>query len=143
MTALSHHRIHAPLLDELSHRLVGAPFEVGARGPYSFYCLGLWLYLLEQSTRIRLEDPFAGRDRSGILAFWAFFEEVKAPPYQLLDALYSRDGHDAHVSTIVSESGRVATTERPRGVQPGGVRLEELGVALQKAQSVYRLRVLA
>lgn len=120
-----------PLVDER----LGKPFRPGARGPGAYYCLGLWLDLLEKATGIVLPDPFQKTEDEALLGFWRRFIEIPKGDLRPLDVLFWRWAHgEAHVATV--ESGRWAVSITPAA----GVHRVPLRDAVKRAEKVYRLR---
>lgn len=140
-------------LGVIARELVGRPYEWLARGPGSFYCLGLLLYLLEEAAGVRLEDPYAGGgDHGALLAFWRRFRalELGQEPVQALDAVFTRGtaSRVPHVSVVVSP-GWAIQVERTQGLDlsgapiPGQVHRVRITDAIApEGAEVYRLHEL-
>lgn len=128
-----------PALSDLIDEVISRPFEWLARGPKKFYCLGLWLYLLEGSQGIRIEDPWEHPNIHVLRDFWMLFDSI--PPSQAtrpLDLLFWRWGPgQPHVATVESDRWVVS-------VEKGlGVTREKSNEAIARAEAGYRLKVLA
>jgi hypothetical protein len=126
-------------LSELIDEVISAPFEWLARGPAKFYCLGLWLYLLEHSQGIVIEDPWQNPKIEVLRDFWTRFDEI--PPAEAtrpLDLLFWRWGPgQPHVATVEDDRWVVS-------VEKGlGVTRELHHEASARAERGYRLQVLA
>lgn len=122
-------------LGALVDERLGRPFQPGARGPNAYYCLGLWLDLLERATGIVIPDPFQKPTEKALLTFWRRFLEIPKGDLRPLDVLFWRWGRDeAHIATV--EDDRWAVT-----ISPGaGVHRMPLRDACARAEKAYRLR---
>lgn len=121
-------------LREAIDRRLGLPFKWLSRGPGSYYCLGLWLDLLEELTAVRLADPFVTRSRSGLIDFWRYFTTVSVDreirPLDLLHWKYG-DGR-SHIATVESDRWAVSVSEGT------GVHRLPFPIAFNRSERVYR-----
>jgi len=115
---------------------LGRPFMRGARGPGAFYCLGLWLDLLEAATGIVIQDPFIRPEAESLRNFWDRFVKIRANNLQPLDILFWRSGPDAHVATVEDSRWGVSTSPA------AGVFRAPLDDLVRRASDFYRLREL-
>ncbi len=119
---------------------LGRPYRPFARGPLAFYGIGLWLYLLEKATGIRIEDPFAAPSGpSGFLDFGKHF--VRLPDLgsiQTLDVLWWRRGPGYSDLGVVENDrhGLCISVER-------GVHRRPLLELMVDAEKAHRLKELA
>jgi cell wall-associated NlpC family hydrolase len=121
-------------LRQVVDQFLGRPFAWGARGPESFYCLGLYLYLLEEVGGVSIPDPFIQTEEIALRNFWErFIRLASTGDLRPLDILFWRwaDGR-AHVATV--EDGRWAVTTTPGT----GVHRMPLGIAAARAEAAYR-----
>lgn len=125
-------------LETVVDRRIGRPFCWGARGPEEFYCLGLYLDLLEQVAGIRIEDPFS-IEAPAIFAFWRRF--LRLPSFgdlRPLDVLFWHHGDAAQAHVSIVESGKWAVTVEA----PDGVARKRLAEEVRRAECAYRLKEL-
>lgn len=122
-----------PMVDEL----LGRPFRPGARGPEAYYCLGIWLDLLERATGIVIPDPFQKSTEEALLGFWRRFVEIPKGALEPLDILFWKWGRgEAHVATVEDDRWAVSITPT------SGVHRIPLRDACIRAEAAYRLREL-
>jgi len=114
--------------------LIGKPFAWLARGPESFYCLGLWLHLVEVLRGIRIEDPFIEPNEQRLREFWHRFLPVDFKELRPLDVLFWRWSDQTHVATVENERWVVSVSRE------GGVHRMPLLEAVLRAEKAYRLR---
>lgn len=127
-------------LGEHIDKMLGKPFQSGGRGPGGYYCLGVFLDLLERARGIRLEDPFwPGEDESlaRVRQFWTQFLELPTlGDLEPLDVLYRRPAGAAHVA-VVEGPRWVVTAEKGAGVVRIPMRDE-----IPRVERAYRLKAL-
>lgn len=127
--------VHVTDLGRLVDERLGKPFQRGARGPGAFYCLGLWLDLLEASTGIVIQDPFIRPEEEALRTFWnRFIRFEQLGELRPLDILFWRSGPDAHVATVEDSRWGVSTSPT------AGVFRAPLGDLIRRASAIYRLR---
>ena len=136
MTNASAIAVDPARLEAAVDRILGKPFRMLARGPGEFYCLGLWLYLLEEAQGIWIEDPFIRPTLDSITSFWRRFLPVPFEKVRPLDAFYhhNADGVTSHVSVIESTRWAVDVT-------PLGVVRTPYHEARARAEKAYRVRM--
>lgn len=127
-----------PRLRSAVDESLGKPFVWGARGPGSFYCLGLYLALLERVEGIKLPDPFVREEEEGLRGFWdRFLKLASLGDLAPLDVLFWRWGDGrAHVAIVEDRRWAVSTTPVT------GVYRMPLEVACARAEAAYRLKEL-
>lgn len=118
--------------------VLGKPFVEMGHGPEAFYCLGLYLFLVERTTGIHVADPFLEETPEAVRSFYERFQELQAiSDVRPLDALFWRWGkHEAHVATVENEKWCVSCD------QVSGVHRTPLRVTRERADRIYRLEVL-
>lgn len=128
--------IAAGISEHVDH-ILGKPFQLYARGPHAYYCLGVFLDLLERATGMRLEDPFTAVPCS-VGTFWKGFLELPTlGDLQPLDVLFRHHGEgQAHVSVVENENWAVTAED------PVGVVRNRLADEIRRAQRAYRLKAL-
>ena len=127
----------APAINELVDAMVGKPFVWGARGPDSYYCLGIFLDLLERTRGIRLPGPFGVEDEEKLRRFFERFLALpKGFDVQPLDLFFWRWGSDAHVAIVESDRWTVSVSPE------AGVHRARVDDARARAETLYRLKEL-
>ena len=99
-------------VDAVADRLIGKPFERGARGPVRYDCFGL-LYAMFEGCGIELEDPFSQStvDPRCFRRFRRQFRRLfQGETIQALDVIQQRRS-SAHVSVYLSRGFALDTYE--------------------------------
>ena len=118
-------------LEQEVDRILGRPFRWLERGPAYFYCLGVWLYLMDRRG-IHVEDPFIEASEARLCRFWRLFQEVPKDALLPYDLLYWRWADQSHVVVVTSGRWAVSCSEQL------GVHRTPLRLATVRAEKAYR-----
>lgn len=121
-------------LEALVDERLGKPFRPGTRGPEAYYCLGLYLDLLEACAGVVIPDPFSPQPAEEAMRdFWRrFLRLASLGDLQPLDALFWRSGDGPHVATVENDRWVVSVS------RAGGVHRMRLADAVSRAEAAYR-----
>jgi len=128
----------ASFLSDIHHevdKILGRPFHDGGRGPKTFDCMGVCLYLARVVQGLELRDPVDLCYSPGaLLSFREQFQRVELDEIEPMDWLHMRSSHRQHVAIVEDMRYAVEATKE------AGVIRTSLVELLSESPRAYRVR---